>query len=1431
LCIGALPFPASEIMACKPEVIGATRAVNQVEMFTACEQGSTDKACREKRPCHHPTEVCSYFHYITMAWVTPLLRLGSRQPLEESDVWELPCSMRGSSLGASFTTCLKRQRGNHRALKAVIQCSGRFYFRVCAAAIVYICAQVSTPLVLKALISFINDGKQYLMKPLLGIESGWALAAILCSCSICSSLTFHIMLLNASISGCCCRAALMDALYRKAIDLSEGALQNSSLGHIITLVSADLERVFLGSIQTVLLFTSPAVLVITVCLFLREVGLVPTFVGFSVVLVTLPINFLLARMAGNRKRRTLALTDLRVRFMTEILGGMRVVKFYAWEESVESHIQRLRDNETHENAISVQLMILNQSIGFVVPGLVPFFVFLAYVAEGESLTVEKVFAVLALMNILRQPLMMIPRATNGVLQAIVSLQRVERFLCIPERSAGWIPLAPASDIASRSSSLDVDLRAATCVWGGQKERETLEDLARTAAKVKGKGKGQALVTGEKGVAGLAAGLECVGKTKSTGGDRDGRADGDSGGKGKGKPVAGNRDSRAGSNGGLAMGGVDSKCAVAGITLVVPRGQKVAIVGRVGSGKSSLLSCILGELEVVSGTVARSSMVVPYCCQLPWIQSTTVKENILFGLPEDDASYVMAVEKAQLKPDLAILPDGDATSIGENGINLSGGQKARVALARAFYTSLRSQAPLVLLDDPIAAVDAFVAHAIFSEGFLTLLKQHSVVLTLNAHLGMLSSFDRVIVLDGGAIIADGSVTEVMAAVPWIAEAVGKAEKREPHCGALVGQAPVDNSSTVESGRSLRATTMLLTSSQREKPVKAARPLYEPEDRVTGRVQWHNYVAWAQYAISDGSRGRCAGYCVFACMFLLFGSAQALRISLDVWCASWGKEGYDTDLAVGVYGALAFSSFVFTMIRGIFFVFVAMRSCRSMHLVVLRKILLAPINIFFDVTPSGRILNRFSGDIDKVDDKLPEQLMTLLTLVFSATLSVLLCLMSAPFVIVGALIIFYVFFRIVSFYQKSARELKRLDMMTRSPVLQFFGESLKGLSTIRAYDAAPKFIEKYSSFVNQQTKCFFTFWMTSRWLALRVDSVSVALQSLVSLIAVAWKDYSNPVMVGIGLVWGFQLNGMLQFCVRSFAEVENTMTAVERLMAYRHIPQEAAHLLDPRPPTTWPRGEIELRNVSIRYRSELPLVLSGVSFHIHPGERVGVCGRTGSGKSTMGLALFRIVEVEGGQILIDGIDTKTVGLRDLRRRIAMIPQDPILFRMTVRQNLDPFDQHSNEDIWRCLELVCMDLEVKRLPGDVAFLCAEGGTNFSVGQMQLLCIARALLREPGIVMMDEATANVDAASDDVIQRTVRWRFGGATVLIIAHRLTTIVDASKIAVFDQGELREYGTPHELVERGGLLQAFLEEAGIQLPPGVEEAVHARSQAAVTVSL
>jgi len=424
----------------------------------------------------------------------------------------------------------------------------------------------------------------------------------------------------------------------------------------------------------------------------------------------------------------------------------------------------------------------------------------------------------------------------------------------------------------------------------------------------------------------------------------------------------------------------------------------------------------------------------------------------------------------------------------------------------------------------------------------------------------------------------------------------------------------------------------------------------------------------------------------------------------------------------------------------------------------------------------------------------------------------CISSSPFVIIGIPLIFFCLLQDLHIDQRSARELKRLDGISRSPLLQHFSESIKGLSTIRAYNAAPRFVHKYQNLVDTQAKVFTTFWLCSRWLATRVDLCAASLQTLVALIAIAWKDHGDPVVVGVALVWGFQLSGMMQMCVRAFAEVENSATGVERLVAYKHVPQEAEYILEPRPIDTWPAGDIELRNVCARYRPGLPLVLNNVSLHVFAGERVGICGRTGSGKSTTALVLFRMLEVDSGQVIIDGIDAKTIGLKDLRQRMAMIPQDPVLFRMTVRENLDPFQMHTDEQIWKSLEQVALGEAIRALDGDLSFLCAEQGSNFSLGQKQLLCIARTLMKVPGVVMMDEATANIDSFSDEVIQRTIRSHFRAVTVLTIAHRLSTIADSNKIAVFEKGELCEYGTPEELVDKGGALAAFFKEAGIELP-------------------
>lgn len=1338
----------------------------------------------------HPMESCHFLSWATVSWVSPLLRLGSKQALELHDVYELPDHMTSAPLGAKFSTAFGKVRGKRRVLRALFLSFGGRWFKGLLFIPFHTGCQIFMPLALKALIRFMTSEQRYLQDPFLGIESGWALAGIVSACSLGTLIGMNSMFLNVCFFGVTCRTALMEALYRKVLRLSETSLQQSSLGQIMTLVSADLERVFMGCQMSLMLVTSPILLIACMVLLFLEVGIIPTLSGFSIAAIVLPLNVFVARMTGTRKRRMLELTDARCRFMTDILRGIRLVKLYSWEDSVVKHVQDLRNKETHENGICVQLMAFTQSTGYTLPALIPFCMFIAYALMGEELSVEKVFAILALMNIIRIPMQLLPRAANGVIQALVSLRRIETFLSIPDRCVGWEAVKGELENAA-DAAIDVRLQMASCSWGGEAESNAMQELVRTAPK-KGKGKG------------AGAGGKGKGKGQEIGG---GKAQGKTG-----KAATNEPEERKGGNATNKSSDADAgstTLVLDNVSLDIPRGQKVAIVGQVASGKSSLLYSILGELEVKNGKIARSTPVVPYCSQSAWIQSATLKENILMGLPEDADMYQRSIEAAQLVPDLQILQNGDQTSIGENGINLSGGQKARAALARAFYSCLQRRSPLILLDDPLAAVDAFVAHALFDQGFLGLLKDQTILLTLNAHLDLLSSFDRVICLEKGRIVADGLLEDIMGAVPWIKEAVGSTRSSDQR------KAPAEAPTVATASPQQQATPSTeKTEAKKAEEKKAARPLYEPEDRVTGRVQLHNYIEWARAAISgDRSRaGSGMGCCLLGLLVIVFCVCQGFRITLDIWCARWAQNNHDTNFAVAVYGSLA-GGFIFSVfLRAACFLLIAMRSCRSLHRTVLEKVLMAPVNLFFDVTQSGRILNRFSGDLEKVDDQLPEKFFAFLNLITTVCAALAVCIASSPFVVCGMPFIGYGFVMIVGYYQKSARELKRLDAMSRSPVIQQFSESIKGLVTIRAYNAASDFTERYHDLVNSHAKAYFTFWIASRWLAMRVDFCACVLQSFVAAVSIAWKDNVDPVMVGIALVWGFQLSGLLQFCVRSFAEVENTMTGVERLVAYKHVPQEAEYVMEPRPAEGWPRGDIELRNVSARYRPNLPLVLKDVSLHIQEGERVGICGRTGSGKSTMFLVLFRMIEAEGGQILIDGRDTKTIGLRDLRQGISIIPQDPILFRMTVRQNLDPFNMYEDEQIWKCLDLVCMGSAIRALSGELSFLCAEGGTNFSLGQMQLLCIARALLRDPGIVMMDEATANVDAASDEIIQRTIRSHFAKATVLTIAHRLSTIADSTKIAVFEQGSLCEFGKPQELVERGGALADLFAEAGIEVP-------------------
>lgn len=809
--------------------------------------------------------------------------------------------------------------------------------------------------------------------------------------------------------------------------------------------------------------------------------------------------------------------------------------------------------------------------------------------------------------------------------------------------------------------------------------------------------------------------------------------------------------------------------------IIPKSLTI-IVGSVGSGKSSLMNAILGEMLQTRGSRDVSGSIA-YASQQAWIQNQALRENILFGEAYDSAHYRRVIAACQLLPDFAMLEDGDATEIGERGINLSGGQKARVSIARALYHA--RHANFLLMDDPLSALDVHVANAVFDHGLNGLAGDATRLLVLNSHYHLLQYADRVLVLESGQIVGDGTLTSLQNEFPFLVASHGnETSPRDVSADSMVKVGHVNDNESVASSSAVGETKQLV----------------ETEDRSMGSVSVKTYV---QYLGSCGWNG----YLVAGIIAVLFAVAQGVLFMCDWFVSHWSKGAFNLSQhsALGVYVGIVALAVALVALRSIVYMATCMRCSENLHGTYLGKVLLAPVTTFFDVTPIGRILNRFSRDLDQVDSPLPYFSMWMLIFLFQVTSIFLVCAVTSPYVLIVYAPLVLVFLEGTKLYQRSARELKRIDSITRTPFLSLVSETGSGLETIRSFRASERFALKSEQLLDHNAKFFFAFQSSTRWFAIRADWLMALVIACVAMLIVATRHHLGPVAAGLALTYASQLSSSFQRTMQLITQTESIMTCFERIAHYDSLETEGSATKPAQLPVDWPRtGQVAFENVTMRYRSDLDLVLKGVSFSIASGEKVGVCGRTGSGKSSLMSVLFRVVECTSGRVLIDGVDIASITVHQLRSKMTIIPQDPVLFSGTVRRNLDPFDEKTDAELWTVLKKVHLADTVSAWGHGLEYQVTEKGDNLSIGQRQLICIARALVRESKIVVMDEATANVDQTSDKLIQLTVRESFGchDTTVLSIAHRLETILDSDKILVLDAGHVAQFGSPRDLIQQ-----------------------------------
>ncbi|CAM0878903.1 unnamed protein product [Alopecurus aequalis] len=822
---------------------------------------------------------------------------------------------------------------------------------------------------------------------------------------------------------------------------------------------------------------------------------------------------------------------------------------------------------------------------------------------------------------------------------------------------------------------------------------------------------------------------------------------------------------------------------------IQQGMRVAICGTVGSGKSSLLSCILGEIPKLSGEIKTCGRIA-YVSQSPWIQSGTIEDNILFGTENNREKYEKILEACSLIKDLKLLPLGDQTIIGERGINLSGGQKQRIQIARALY----QDADIFLLDDPFSALDAHTGLHLFKECLLGLLASKTVVYVTH-HVEFLPSADFIMVLKDGKITQVGTYTEILNSGEEFTELILSHKDTLSTMDML--ELPSSNfGSSIHLNAS--GSTLSIADEQRDdnnaEVIVQNGQLVQEEEREKGRV---GFIVYWEY-ITMAYKGALVPYILLAQIIF-----QSLQIGSNLWMAWAAPISKDVNppvsslTMINVYVALALFTSLCVFIRSGLLIMAGCKTATMLFDKMHQCLFRAPMS-FFDSTPSARILNRASTDQSAVDTQIFDLMGYLLFPAIELLGTIILMSRVAwpVFIIFIPVIISSLWYQ--RYYITAARELQRLTGVCRAPLMQHFAESVTGSNIIRCFDKENQFISTTGHLMDNLSRPSLYNAAAMEWLCFRLDFLSTFNFAFALILLVTLPTaLIDPKTAGLAVTYGLSLNMLQGWAIAVLCSLENRMISVERMLQYMSIPSEPPLTIsESRPDCHWPtKGEIELHNLHVQYAPHLPLVLKGVTCTLSGGMKTGIVGRTGGGKSTLIQTLFRIVDPCIGQVLIDGIDISTIGLHDLRTRLSIIPQDPVMFEGTLRSNIDPLHEYSDEKIWEALDSCHLGEEVRKHELKLDCTVTENGENWSAGQRQLVCLGSVILRRRQILVLDEATSSVDPKTDSLIQKTLQRQFAECTVITVAHRITSVIDSDKVILLDNGEIAEHDSPTKLLE------------------------------------
>ncbi|KAM9305128.1 multidrug resistance-associated protein 1-like [Gastrophryne carolinensis] len=1283
-------------------------------------------------PC--PLSGASFISQITFSWFTEIMFRGYRQPLKAEDIWSLRKSDTAEEILQRFSKEIQTewhktkplevrttfsnskviedvqsfqedetevllkspsmQMSNRTILKIILKTFGPYYMLSVLLMILYTSFLFISPELMRLLLDRMEDTSA-------PIWQSFFIAVLLLLCPCGQSLCLHQHDYICYVIGMRLRAAIVGSVYKKVLVISNSGRKNSSSGEIVNLISTDIQK--LMDLATCLnyIWSAPFTIIVAVFFLWQTLG-VAVFAGIGVFILNLPFMTVFAAVIKKLQEEQMKQKDSRIKLISEIIQGIKVLKLYAWENAFMKKVEGFRLLEL--KAVKKYALMFSGALALFVASpfwvsLTMFGVFLA-VDENNILNAQKAFVTIILLNILRIPLRMFPMALTLLVQSFVSIKRLAKFFSEDELDLGNV------DTLDPYSRSDIVVQDGSFTWA-----PTDEPFLRN------------------------------------------------------------------------------------INLSIQKGSLVAVVGPVGCGKTSLLSALLGEMEKVYGSVALKGSVA-YVPQQTWIPNATFKNNVLFGRHFDKDWYERVIQACALLPDLKILSGGEDTEIGEKGVNLSGGQKQRISIARAVYRNC----DVYLLDDPLSAVDAHVGQHLFEHviGPSGLLKGKTRVLVTHG-VSFLPQVDMIVVLSNGKISEVGTYTELLAKNGAFSEFLQTYALTSEQTDVSPEKCKFPMFISIKEQNSDGANVGIEGNADAGK-------LTEADVAQTGRVKLKVYLEYCRIM------GK--WYLLISALFFII--QQIAALGHNYWIRLWADDPavngtqQHTSMRLGVYAFLGMVQALCIYIASATIIVGGVSVSRQLHSKLLHSILRCPLS-FFERTPSGNLTNRFAKEMDTIDNIIPQMLMMFIIMALTILEILLIIAIATPLAAVAFIPLGLLYFFLQRFYVASSRQLKRLDAVSKSPLYTHFNETLQGVNVIRAFKEQERFIHENNLRLNTNQRFYFSSFVANRWLSVRCDLLSNFIVFTVAVVGVLFKESISTGLVGLAVVNSLRLTGVLKEAVHTATDMETNSVAVERVKEYCDAEPEASwtseHALEL---THWPyAGRIEFHNYGLRYRKDLEMALKKVTALIQPGEKVGIVGRTGAGKSSLTLGLFRILEPATGTIYIDDADISKLGLHELRSKITIIPQDPVLFFGSLRMNLDPFDNYTDDDIWTALDLAHLKNFASSLPDGLNYICSEGGENLSVGQRQLVCLARALLRKTKILVLDEATAAVDLETDDLIQSTIRQEFQDCTVITIAHRLNTIMDYTRIIVFDQGEIVEFDTPAGLLDLKGVFYSMAKDANI----------------------